>query len=86
MYARKNYAKEKLMRGEKIMGMTPVMFSFKGRVVFCPPYIFLPTTLFAYCTGSLRSELVIKTIKAISATHITRPSTPMIVPIHHRFG
>jgi len=32
----------------KIAGITPAVFTFSGRCVVCPPYIFRPTTLFGY--------------------------------------
>ena len=31
-----------------IGGITPEVFTFKGRCVLCPPKTFFPTTLFAY--------------------------------------
>src|SRR3989339_965945 len=35
----------------KIGGMTPAELIFRGRCVLWPPYIFLPTTRFAYWIG-----------------------------------
>ena len=64
----------------KIIGITPDIFTLIGRCVFCPPYIFLPTTRFAYWIGILLSAFVIQTmnmimpiIKAISARDIGIP-------------
>ncbi len=35
-------------------GITPPVFTFSGMKVLVPPYIFRPTTRFAYCTATLR--------------------------------
>ena len=43
-----------------------------------PPYIFLPTTLFAYCTGILLSPSVSVTTKATIAIAIITNSTKKI--------
>jgi len=38
----------------KMIGMTPAVFTRRGIYWVTPPYTFLPTTRFAYCTGILR--------------------------------
>ena len=56
--AMRKYALERSLRTIDIanmMGITPARFTFIGRCVLCPPYIFLPTTLFAYWMGILLS-------------------------------
>jgi hypothetical protein len=52
-------------------GLTPAVFIYKGRWVDCPPYTFLPTTLFAYCTGIFLCPLSSKIMPATTATIIT---------------
>ena len=42
--------------------MTPATFTFSGRWVDWPPYIFRPTTRLAYCTGIFRCPRSKKTI------------------------
>ena len=56
----------------RMMGMTPDMLTLIGMKVFCPPYIFRPTTRLAYWTGMRRSALVMSTISAIMARNSTR--------------
>ena len=55
----------------KIIGITPDILTLIGMWVFCPPYILLPTTRLAYCTGMRRSASVIQTMKAITSKNIT---------------
>ena len=38
----------------KMGGMTPEVLIFNGKCVLWPPYMRLPTTRLAYCTGILR--------------------------------
>ena len=45
----------------KMIGITPAVFTRSGMCVFWPPYIFRPTTRFAYCTGIFRCACVIAT-------------------------
>ena len=59
----------------KMIGMTPAIEIFSGMCVLCPPYIFRPTTRFAYCTGILRSASFIVTTKPIAMTAIARIAT-----------
>ena len=66
----------------KMMGITPVLFSLMGSVEFCPPYIFRPTTFFAYCTGRRRSELVINTMSITIRIPMITEATAMIIPSH----
>ena len=40
-----------------MIGITPAAFTFKGMYWRAPPYCLLPTTRFAYCTGTLRVPL-----------------------------
>ena len=42
--------------------------------MFCPPYIFLPTTFLAYCTGTLLSA------SCTNTTPATRIIAPIIIP------
>ena len=49
----------------KIIGITPLMRTFMGSVVLAPPYIFLPTWRFAYCTLRRRSEFEKNTVSTI---------------------
>ena len=56
----------------KIIGITPAIANLSGICVFCPPYIFLPTTFLAYCTGTLLSASCTKTT---AATNNTAPKT-----------
>ena len=56
----------------KIGGITPAVFTFKGRWVLCPPYTFRPTTLLAYWTGIRLWDRSIKQINPITATIITK--------------
>ena len=58
----------------KITGITPAIANLSGICVFCPPYIFLPTTFFAYCTGILLSASCTNTTPATSIT------APIIIP------
>ena len=58
----------------KIIGITPAIASFNGICVFCPPYIFLPTTFFAYCTGILLSA------SCTNTTAATSNIAPKIIP------
>ena len=57
-----------------ITGITPAITNLIGICVFCPPYIFLPTTFFAYCTGTLLSASVTNTTPA------TINIAPIIIP------
>ena len=57
-----------------IIGITPAITSFKGICVFCAPTIFLPTTLFEYCTGTLLSACCTNT------TAVTNIKAPIIIP------
>ena len=43
------------MAWAKMMGITPVMFTFRGMWLDWPPYIFRPTTRLAYWTGMRRA-------------------------------
>ena len=52
----------------KITGITPAIASLSGMCVFCPPYIFLPTTFFAYCTGILLSACCTNTTPPTKST------------------
>ena len=49
-----------------MIGITPLMQTFIGICVFCPPYCFLPTTRLAYWIGIRLSASFIKTIKPTS--------------------
>ena len=51
----------------KMTGMTPLIVTLIGRNVLWPPYTFLPTTFFAYCTGMRRSESFMKTMTQMTA-------------------
>ena len=62
----------------KIIGITPVIKTLIGIWVACPPYIFLPTTLFAYCTGILLSPSVSVTTNTTIAMAIITNSTKNI--------
>ena len=53
-----------------MIGNTPFAFTLSGIIVDCPPYILRPLTCFAYCTGILRSELSINTIRANTTIRI----------------
>ena len=59
----------------KITGITPAIASFNGICVFCAPTIFLPTTLFEYCTGILLSACCTNTTPA------TKIIAPITIPI-----
>ena len=37
-----------MIEDAKMIGITPLMLTLTGMWELCPPYIFLPTTLFAY--------------------------------------
>ena len=56
-----------------ITGITPAIANFNGICVFCPPYIFLPTTFLAYCTGTLLSA------SCTNTTPETKSSAPAII-------
>ena len=58
-----------------ITGITPAIANFNGICVFCPPYIFLPTTFLAYCTGTLLSACCTNTTPA------TSNNAPIIIAI-----
>ena len=58
----------------KITGITPAIASLSGICVLCAPTIFLPTTLFEYCTGILLSASCTKT------TPVTSNIAPTIIP------
>src|SRR3989337_873582 len=49
-------------------GITPAVFTFNGIWLLCPPYIFLPTTLFGYCIGIFLWPSSTNMIKAITLT------------------
>ena len=51
----------------KMIGITPDILTLMGRWVDWPPYIFLPTTRFAYCTGILLSASFMNTMTQIMA-------------------
>ena len=63
----------------KITGITPDVFTLKGMLEVCPPTIFLPTVLLAYCTGILRTapfkRITNTTIAIITAKIITAART-----------
>ena len=65
----------------KMIGITPPAATFIGMLVLCPPYIFLPTTRFAYCTGILLSASVKNTTSAIAAIAIRSITAAITVPI-----
>ena len=46
----------------KMMGMTPAWLNFNGIYVLCPPYMRLPTTRLANCTGIRRWPFSVKTM------------------------
>ena len=48
-----------IMEDAKIIGMTPAMLTRSGSTVFCPAYIFVPTTFFGVCMGMRRVACVI---------------------------
>ena len=50
-----------------MIGITPDMLTLMGIWVDWPPYIFRPTTRFAYCTGMRRSASFMKTMTQIMA-------------------
>ena len=56
----------------KMIGITPDIQTLIGMCVLCPPYCFLPTTRFAYCTGIRRSASFMKTMPTTIATKISR--------------
>ena len=58
----------------KITGITPAIASFNGICELCAPTIFLPTTFFEYCTGTLLSACCTKTTPAINI------KAPIIIP------
>jgi len=51
----------------KMGGMTPDVLILRGRCVVCPPYIFRPTILLAYCTGIRRCPVSMKTMAPTTA-------------------
>ena len=59
----------------KITGITPDWLTFIGIWELCPPYVFLPTTLLAYCTGIfLVASCIYVTaiiVRSITTTNIT---------------
>ena len=48
-----NVEKTAAMEDANIGGITPEVFTLSGKCVLCPPYIFRPTTRFAYWMGIL---------------------------------
>ena len=52
-------------------GMTPPVFTRRGRCVDCPPMIRRPITRLAYCTGMRRSARSTSTMKATTAAITT---------------
>ena len=58
----------------KITGITPAIASFKGICVPWAPTIFLPTTFFEYCTGTLLSA------SCTNTTPATNNNAPIIIP------
>ena len=56
----------------KMMGRTPDMFTFMGRVDAWPPYILRPTTRLAYWTGMRLSALSIHTMNATIRIRMTQ--------------
>src|SRR3954447_9055133 len=57
-----------MMEAAKITGITPAMFTRKGRYVEPPDVIRRPTTRLAYCTGIRRWPSWMKTIARITAS------------------
>ena len=51
----------------KMIGRTPLMFTFIGRCVLWPPYILRPTTRLEYCTGRRRSASLTSTMSTMSS-------------------
>ena len=68
-----------IMDEAKIGGITPAVLILRGRYVLCPPYIFLPTTRLAYCTGSRRWPRSMNTIKPITRTMKIKTLTPQVI-------
>ena len=56
----------------KMIGMTPAWFTFRGMYVDCPPYIRLPTTRFAYCTGIRRCPCSMNTTTTMIPSAMAR--------------
>ena len=56
----------------KMMGITPAWLTFSGMYVLCPPYMRLPTTRFAYCTGMRRCPCSMNTTATTMARAIAR--------------
>ena len=56
----------------KIGGITPEVLIFSGMCVESPPNMRLPTWRFGYCTRMRRCARSMNTMKAITATAITR--------------
>ena len=56
----------------KMRGMTPLPEIFMGMTEDWPPYILVPRTCFAYCTGILRSARSTKTMQKNTTTASTR--------------
>ena len=63
------------MAWAKMMGITPVIFTFRGRWLDWPPYIFRPTTRLAYCTGMRRSAFWMNTMNTTMASIPIRIAT-----------
>jgi hypothetical protein len=59
----------------KMGGITPDVLILSGRCVLCPPYIRLPTTRLAYCTGIRLCPCSTKIMKPTTATMRTRRIT-----------
>ena len=65
----------------KMGGMTPDVLILSGRCVVCPPYIFLPTIRFAYCTGMRRCPVSMNTMTPTTATMKTARKITARIPI-----
>ena len=68
----------------KIGGITPDVFTFKGKCVDCPPIIFRPTTRLAYWIGILRCPPSVKTMAPTTTPMIS--SVKMTINGHDRFA
>ena len=56
----------------KITGMTPLVFTRRGRWVDWPPYMRRPTTRLAYCTVMRRCPRSTNTMAATTSHHHER--------------
>ena len=69
-----------------MIGITLAAFTFKGIYWRAPPYCLLPTTRFAYCTGTFLvpctkriAPAMTKRRNTISARKATKPPTALVV-------